>query len=156
MENRMSEQGLEHLEAWKMAKDFTLSVYRNAIPCLPNEEKWGLSNQLRRAAQSIPANIAEGYGRYYFLENVRFCYIARGSLEETFSHLVLAHELGYLPAEIFNPLSEKYQNLLRLLNGYIAYLKKSRKGEDEISQSMVRDETSQPYFSDLIEDESEI
>jgi len=51
--------------------------------------------------QSIPANIAEGYGRYYYQDNVRFCYIARGSLEETLSHLVLAHELNYISTNTY-------------------------------------------------------
>jgi four helix bundle protein len=152
----MSEKGLEHLEVWRTAKDFTLSIYKTALPCLPEEEKWGLANQMSRASQSIPANIAEGYGRYYFLENIRFCYIARGSLEEIFSHLVLAQELGYLPTEIFNHLLGNYRNLLRLLNGYIAYLKKTKKGEEGFQSSLIRDEPTEPYSANGLDDESEI
>jgi four helix bundle protein len=151
----MREQGLEGLEVWKMAKAFAISVYQAAIPCLPQEEKWGLSQQLRRASQSIPANIAEGYGRYYYLENIRYCYIARGSLEETFSHLILAHELGYLPNEIFDHLNEKYRNLLRLLNGYIAYLRKGKRGEGELGTHDVRDFTDESYFLDPTENDSD-
>ncbi len=90
---------------WKCGerrKDFAVrSLSRKCFPCCLLEEKWGLSQQIRRSAQSIPANIAEGYGRYYYQETIRFCYIARGSLEETLSHLVLAHELGYIPDRLF-------------------------------------------------------
>src|SRR4030042_5654086 len=100
----MSVQGLERLKVWKKARDLALDVYRNVLPLLPNEEKWGLNQQIRRSVQSVPANIAEGYGRYYYQENVRFCYLTRGSLEETLSHLVLAHELGYIPAAIYQQL----------------------------------------------------
>ena len=78
----MSIKGLERLETWKKSRDFALSVYKEVLPLLPLEEKWGLNQQIRRSAQSVPANIAEGYGRYYYQENVRFCYVARGSLEE--------------------------------------------------------------------------
>ncbi len=60
---------------------------------------------LRRSVQSIPANIAEGYGRFYYQESIRFCYIARGSLEETFNHITLAQQLHYLNDETFQSLA---------------------------------------------------
>ena len=97
----MSVQGLERLEVWRKAKEFALAVYREVLPQFPVEEKWALNQQIRRSVQSIPANIAEGYGRYYYQDNVRFCYIARGSLEETLSHLVLAHELNYISTNTY-------------------------------------------------------
>ena len=80
----MSIKSLESLEAWRKSKEFSLRVYREVLPLLPSEEKWNLNQQLRRSSLSIPANIAEGYGRFYYQDNIRFCYIARGSLEETF------------------------------------------------------------------------
>ena len=83
----MSIKSLETLEAWKKAKEFALRLYREVLPLLPPEEKWNLNQQLRRSSNSIPANIAEGYGRFYYQENIRFCYNARGSLEESLSHL---------------------------------------------------------------------
>jgi four helix bundle protein len=79
----MSVKSLETLEVWKKSKEFAVRIYREALPLLPPEEKWNLNQQLRRASTSIPANIAEGYGRFYYQEIIRFCYIARGSLEET-------------------------------------------------------------------------
>jgi len=74
----MTVMNLDKLEVWVRAKDFALAVYKDVIHHLPPDEKWNLTQQLKRAAQSIPANIAEGHGRYHFLDNVRFCYIARG------------------------------------------------------------------------------
>ena len=70
--------GIETLKVWQKAMDLAVKVYREIIPLLPVEEKYALASQLRRSAQSIPANIAEGYGRYYYQDNIRFCYIARG------------------------------------------------------------------------------
>ena len=78
-------KGLDSLEVWRRSIDFAKLIHDTVLPILPVEEKWGLAQQLRRASQSISANIAEGYGRYYYQEGVRFCYIARGSLEETIS-----------------------------------------------------------------------
>lgn len=81
----MSVSGLEKLDVWCKARDFAVRVHKELLPLLPAEEKWALSQQIRRSSQSTPANIAEGHGRFYFQDNVRFCYIARGSLEETLS-----------------------------------------------------------------------
>jgi len=92
----MSVEGLRRLKVWMRAKDFALLVYKKVLPSLPSEEKWNLSQQLRRASLSISANIAEGYGRFYYQENVRFCYTARGSLEEVLSHLTFAHEMRFV------------------------------------------------------------
>ena len=83
------------LNAWKEGHKLTLLIYKNTKE-FPEDEKFGLTNQLRRAASSITANIAEGYGRYHFADKVRFYYQARGSLKETQSFLLLAKDLSYL------------------------------------------------------------
>ena len=127
----MSIKSLETLEAWKKAKEFALRVYQEVLPLLPSEEKWNLNQQLRRSSNSIPANIAEGYGRFYYQENIRFCYNARGSLEETLSHLVMCSELKYIPKTMFDSLEEDGEKLIQLINGYIGYLKRSKQGQNE-------------------------
>jgi four helix bundle protein len=131
----MSVQGLKKLEVWKRAKDFALKIYRNVLPLLPPEEKWSLSSQIRRSSLSISANIAEGYGRYYYQDNVRFCYNARGSLEETLSHLVFSYEAKYIPETLYKELSIEGDEIVRMLNGYIAYLKRSKQGANEPDSS---------------------
>ncbi len=131
METMSNDKGLETLQVWNKALAFTVDIQKQVLSSLPSEEKWGLCDQLRRSSQSIPANIAEGYGRYYYQDAVRFCYIARGSLEETFSHLSLASKLGYLSQDIFDKFNKDVQELRRMLNGYIIFLKRSKRGENE-------------------------
>lgn len=136
-------QGLETLEAWKRAKDFAVKVCKEILPLLPANEKWSLSQQIRRAVQSVPANIAEGHGRFYFQETVRFCYIARGSLSETYTHITIAYELGYIPQKVYADLRKQVEELIRIINGYIAYLKRAKIGANEPGANhVVRDEPS--------------
>jgi four helix bundle protein len=144
----MTVMNLDQLEVWVRSKDFALTIYKEVVPHLPADEKWNLTQQLKRAAQSIPANIAEGHGRYHFLDNVRFCYIARGSLTEVQSHLMLAHELGYLPGELYNRLTIHAESISKQLNNYIAYLKRSKQGEKEFPTGYSIREDSEPYDID--------
>lgn len=125
------EKGLEHLQVWQKAIQFALFVCKKVIDKFPDSEKYALSSQIRRSAQSIPANIAEGHGRFYYQDNVRFAYISRGSLEETYSHLIFAQEMGYVTQEQFQEAREKYSELLKMINGYINYLKKTKMGIKE-------------------------
>jgi len=137
----MTSTGLQRLNTWVMAREYAILVYREVIPLLPPEEKFGLNSQIRRAANSIPANIAEGYGRYYYQSNIQFCYNARGSLEELISHLIICHDLGYIPDELFNRIISAGDDLVILINGYIAYLKRTKQGEKEPGfQGMIKEE----------------
>lgn len=132
----MSNTGLQRLKVWVQAKDLAVFVYQIVVPCFPPEEKWGLSIQVKRSASSIPANIAEGYGRYYYQSNIQFCYNARGSLAETISHVILASDLGYLPNDVYLEFIKKSEELTLMLNGYISYLKKSKIGLIETNQQI--------------------
>lgn len=149
----MSIKSLETLEAWKRAKDFSLRIYHDVLPLLPSEEKWNLNQQPRRSSSSVPANIAEGYGRYYYQETIRFCYNARGSLEETLSHVVLCFELKYIPKELFNSLEQDSVKLTQLINGYIGYLKRSKQGHNEPGANRSISEDSISYDIDLSKNE---
>jgi four helix bundle protein len=124
-------RGLARLQVWTRAKDFALSIYAQVLPLLPPEEKWNLNQQLRRSSLSVSANIAEGHGRFYYQDNVRFCYNARGSLEETRSHLLFAHEAGYLPRALFDDLDHEAEEIEKMLHGYISHLRKSKVGFNE-------------------------
>jgi four helix bundle protein len=127
----MSVQSLNKLQVWVRAKDFAMKVYKQVLPLLPQEEKWGLNQQIRRSSTSVSANIAEGHGRFYYQDNVRFCYNARGSLEETLSHLIFCLEAGFIPETLYKELESEGEEIEKMLNGYIAFLKKSKQGENE-------------------------
>jgi len=127
----MSVQGLRKLQVWERAKGFALKIYKQVLPSLPVEEKWNLNQQLRRSSLSISANIAEGYGRFYYQDNVRFCYNARGSLEETLSHLTFSFEAGFVSDALYKELEKEGEEIEKMLNGYIGFLKKSKQGADE-------------------------
>jgi len=142
----MSIGGLEKLDVWCKARDFAVRIHKEMLPLLPIEEKWALSQQLRRSSQSIPANIAEGHGRFYFQDNVRFCYIARGSLEESLSHIVHAYKVNYISESLFKSFSLDGENLNRLINGYISFLKKSKQGANEPGANYSLQETPSDYI----------
>jgi four helix bundle protein len=150
----VTSSGLERLKVWVEARDLAVEVYRVIIPCLPAEEKWGLSSQLRRSAASVPANIAEGYGRYYYQANVQYCYNARGSLEETISHIMLASNLGYITEDVSRSIIARADTLVILINGYIAYLRKSKNtvtGSETDSHKAC--DNIEKYYSEGIETE---
>jgi four helix bundle protein len=150
----MTVMNLDKLEVWVRAKDFALAIYKEVCPHLPADEKWNLTQQLKRAAQSIPANIAEGHGRFHYLDNVRFCYIARGSLTEVQSHISLAHDLGYLPDEIYQRLTTHAESIGKQLNNYIAYLKRSKQGEKEFPAGYTLKEESEPYIPENLQEDT--
>ena len=115
---------LETLEVWQQSLDYAVDVCQNVIPKFPSEEKWALASQLRRAVQSIPANIAEGYGRYNYQETIHFCYIARGSMTETKTFLIMAHRMGYLSKKDSEVYLNRLVELGKMLNGFIGHLRK--------------------------------
>jgi four helix bundle protein len=134
------EQGLESLKVWKISVDFVEKIYQQVLPTLPDEEKYSLNQQIRRAVQSIPANIAEGYGRYYFQEGIRFCYIARGSLEEVRNFMLVCKRLDFINEDLAQGLNVDLDQIAKMLNGYIAYLKQSKRGINEPG-SQIRENT---------------
>ncbi|GMV33432.1 MAG: four helix bundle protein [Chloroflexi bacterium] len=148
----MSIQGLKKLQVWVRAKDFAVKAYKQVLPLLPPEEKWNLNQQIRRSATSVSANIAEGYGRFYYQDNVRFCYNARGSLEETLSHLLFCFEVGFISEGLYKELEKEGEEIEKMLNGYIAFLKKSKQGENEPGANYKVREDSEPYEFEPTED----
>jgi four helix bundle protein len=155
-EKGMSIKNLESLETWRKAQEFALRIYREFIPLLPNEEKWGLCQQMRRSATSIPANIAEGHGRYYYQDNVRFCYYARGSLEETLSHISICHQVKYISKDLYREFEQEGEKLSQLLNGYINYLKRSKQGANEPGANLTIHELNESYAIEASETDTPI
>jgi len=106
------------LEVWQAARRLRIEIYKVAKQ-LPDFEKFGLASQLRRATVSVTANIAEGYGRYGFQENIQHCRQARGSLYELRDHLVACVDEGYLTRERRRTLDEMTRRVIQMLNGYL-------------------------------------
>jgi four helix bundle protein len=106
------------LEVWRVARKLRIEAYAIA-KLFPAEEKYGLALQLRRAAVSITANIAEGYGRYSYQENIQFCRHSRGSTYEVRDHFITALDAGYIPREKYKEARALAISVIRLLNGYI-------------------------------------
>ena len=106
------------LECWKKGHDIVLKIYQLSAG-FPKEEIYGLTSQIRRAAVSITANIAEGFSRYHYKEKIHFYYNSRGSLTEVQDLLLIARDVGYLNYEKCKILFEQASEIRRLLNGLI-------------------------------------
>ena len=109
------------LEIWQLAKSIIIKVYK-LLNTFPKEEKYGIIGQGKDSAVSIAANIAEGFGRFYFKDKIRFYYNARGSLEETKSHLFVAKEVGFINdknASLCREILEDLERLAIKLNNFI-------------------------------------
>jgi four helix bundle protein len=108
------------LVVWQKARALALEIYR-CTKMFPKDELYGLSLQMRRAAVSVPSNIAEGKGRHSHKELVQFLYRARGSLLELETQLSIARDLGYFNQKIVCPLEELTGEVGRLLNGLVTH-----------------------------------
>ena len=140
-------QMFEDLEVYQVAREFRKAVYRVAKR-LPEEEKFGLASQIRRAAVSLTNNIAEGHGRFHFLEQIKFMLQARGLLEEVLDDLNVCEDEAYLAAQESETLKQEGWRVHKLINGYIRFLRSRTTGDS----SRVR-EGSSDY--DLDEDDFE-
>ena len=113
----------ETLECYKLARELRNEV-ASFCKTLPKEETYRLKDQIVRSSRSVSANIAEGYGRHHHQENLQFCRTARGSLSETLEHLLTALDEEYLTNSQYTQLRIQLEESWKVLNGYIAYLKK--------------------------------
>jgi four helix bundle protein len=114
-------KGFRQLTVWQMAYELTLEIYR-LTKIFPKTETYGLISQIQRAVVSIPANIAEGYERNHRKEYLQFLFIAKGSLGEVETYLLLAKDLEYLSETEYASIDEKRKATSRLLKGLIKSL----------------------------------
>lgn len=116
-ENRIATYSFENVLAWQKAHHFVLLTYK-VTKHFPEDEKYGLTSQFRRAAISIEANIAEGYKKISKADKLRFFNIAQGSLEECRDYHILSRDLGYLLEGEFEDLHLSIENASKFLNSY--------------------------------------
>ena len=129
----------EELEAYKSARAFRKVMYGVARR-LPDFEKFGLASQIRRAAVSLTNNIAEGHGRWHFLDHIKFVLQARGSLTELLDDVNVCEDENYLPASEIAVLKRSGWQVLKLINGYLRYLR-----DRKIGSSLALREEPIPY-----------
>ena len=115
------------LEVWQKCREIRIIIWKLCKE-FPSEERFRLSDQMIRASRSSTSNIAEGYGRFHFQENIQFCRQSRGSLFELIDHVLVAEECEYIDENRRETLMDLIISAIRLLNGYIKYLK-TRKNE---------------------------
>lgn len=121
-------KGFRELLVWQKSHQLTLSVY-GASRSFAREELYGLTSQIRRAAASVPANIAEGCGRGGDNELRRFLEIAMGSASELEYHLLLAHDLNMLEPDTYDQLNQQTCEVKRMLAAFIGKIKRERSKE---------------------------
>jgi four helix bundle protein len=114
---------LIELEAWKKAR-----ILRNEISILiksfPSDERYRLTDQIIRSSRSVGANVAEGYGRFHYIDSSKFFVNARGSASETIEHLYVALDEKYINQQEFDRLNVLCEECMKLINGYVSFLRK--------------------------------
>ena len=115
----------EDLECWKACRELRVFVARSLCKTLPKAERYRLGDQILRSAPSTTANIAEGYGRFHYLDNAKFCSNARGSCWETIDHMITANDEELISQDLLDQGRAVAARAVALLNGYISYLRKA-------------------------------
>lgn len=115
----------EDIKAWQLGREFRKKIYEMTKK-FPKEEMYVLTPQIRRATISTTANIAEGFGRYFFQESIQFCRTARASVNEVLDHLYTALDEEYITKEEFESFYKEGREIERAINGYIDFLKKQK------------------------------
>jgi four helix bundle protein len=118
----------EDLEVYQAAREFRKAMYQ-VNRRLPDFEKFDLGSQIRRAAVSLTNNLAEGHGRFHYLEQIKFCLYARGSLEELLDDVNICEDESYLPSQESAGLKQQGWRVHQMLNGYIRWLRQQKQGE---------------------------
>jgi four helix bundle protein len=123
--DRESIRTFEGLECWKACRELRVFVARSLCKALPKDERYRLGDQILRSARSTTANIAEGYGRFHYLDNAKFCSNARGSCWETIDHMITANDEELISQDLLDQGRAVAAKAVALLNGYISYLRKA-------------------------------
>ena len=133
-------RGFEDLECYQLALNVMINAHEMAKN-LPREERYDLAAQIRRSSKSVTGNIAEGYGRYHYLDSLRYYSIARGGLNETLSHFISARTLEYIEQAYFDQIYQLVRFTESALNGFLTYIRKQKAGAHEYGTRSLRDES---------------
>jgi four helix bundle protein len=154
-------RSFEDLEVYKAAREFRKAMYRVAQR-LPDIEKYGLASQIRRAAVSLTNNLAEGHGRFHYLDQIKFTLISRGSLAELIDDLNVYSDENYLPSDEAVALKSTGWQVLKLTNGYLRYLRDRKLGsplelhEAPLPYHPADDDESMEWLEELLEQHPEL
>ena len=124
-DNKNSFKSFEDLECWRACTEARRFI-TELVKTFPKEEKYAIVDDMKRAARSTTHNVAEGFGRFHFQENIQFCRISRGSLYELIDQLITSLDDGYITQEEYEKGRALISKALPLLNGYISYLNRQR------------------------------
>jgi len=111
----------EDLQCWQACREVRIFIH-DLVKKYPKEERFSIVDNMKRASRSATQNIAEGFGRFHYRENLQFCRISRGSLYELIDDLITSLDEGFISQEDYQLGRDKISNALALLNGYISYL----------------------------------
>ena len=117
-------ENFEKLNCWQACNELKKYFKENVLAELPKTERFELYNQILRASRSATANIAEGWGRYHYKDNVKFLLNARGSVAELLDHSLEAKDCNYISDKTLKELRNQIDKCIQLINGYIRYLRK--------------------------------
>ncbi|MEW6303521.1 MAG: four helix bundle protein [Verrucomicrobiota bacterium] len=142
----------EDLDVYQRAREFRKAMYAVARK-LPDFEKFGLISQMRRAALSLTNNIAEGHGRFHWLDQIKFTLQSRGSLEELIDDLNVCDDEHYLPQNEVIRLKQQAWEVHKLINGYCRYLRERKLGETlALREGTMSDDFSEADLDALLAD----
>lgn len=116
------------LVCWQDAREVKLFFYKRVLPLLPNEEKYNLDIQIRKAACSSTANISEGYGRFHYQESLQYYRISRGSTYELKDHLISCYDFEFVHKSLLEEGIKLIEKAKITVNGYIRFVKKQKEG----------------------------
>lgn len=129
-------RGFEDLECYQPALEVMAKIHTFSKP-LPTDEKYDLFAQIQRASKGVTGNIAEAYGRYHYLESLRYDSIARSELCETLAHIINARVPGYIDQPNFDSLYKLIRQAEQGLNGFMAYVRRQRAGSKEFGDKRI-------------------
>ncbi len=118
-------ESFEDLFVYQKAREFSRKI-AELVKKLPAHERNKLKDQMTRARRSITNNLAEGYGRFHYQENIQYCRQSRGSICEIIDDLIECRDENYIEGKEFNSLKEDAYSLMKIVNKYIAYLQRAK------------------------------